>query len=112
MNQDPIFIRINSLLEARKVMQKDLISAIGMSKGTYTQWKLGTCASYKSHLPEISKFFNVSISYLADGIDKEIATDTVVEVLTNHEMKIMQMFRKTKPETQKSIFDLLNSIVS
>ena len=100
MNNDPVFVRINTLLVDQGRMQKDLISYLGMAKNTYTQWKAGACRSYGSHLLEISKFLNVSLNFLAEGIERN---DTNLG-------KEKQLFIYDLSEDERQLFQLLKGM--
>ena len=48
--------------------QKELCDFLGIKKSNFSDWKKGKSRSYKKYLPEISKFLNVPIDYLANPI--------------------------------------------
>lgn len=75
MNNDPVFVRINTLLVDQGKMQKDLISYLGMARGTYSQWKSAHCLSYRTHLAEIAKYFDVPVSFLIEGVKENAPLD-------------------------------------
>ena len=56
--------KINELLKQQHKKQKDLTDYLGLTKNTFTNWKLGTSESYKKHINKIAEFFNVSTDYL------------------------------------------------
>ena len=55
---------IIDLLSKQNKTQKELTDYLGVSKNAFTNWKNGSNTSYMKKLPEISKFFSVSIDYL------------------------------------------------
>lgn len=60
---------ISVLLKKQNKKQKDLTDYLGLKKNAFTNWKNGHTESYKKYLPQISKFFGVSIDYLL-GVDE------------------------------------------
>lgn len=56
--------KIVELLHEQNKNQKDLTDFIGLTKNTFTNWKLGTSKSYKKHIDKIAAFFGVSTDYL------------------------------------------------
>ena len=59
-----ILNKILSLLDEKRIQQKELSDYLGLSKNTITGWKGGNNTSYMKHLPKIAEFFNVSVDYL------------------------------------------------
>lgn len=52
---------IETLLKIQKKTQKELCDFLGINGQAFTNWKNGNSKSYKKYLPEIAKFFNVSV---------------------------------------------------
>ena len=55
---------MQALLKEQKKTQKELCDYLGITKGTYSNWKKGLSESYKSYIMEIAEFFGVSADYL------------------------------------------------
>ncbi len=86
MNNDPVFVRINTLLVDQGKMQKDLISYLGMARGTYSQWKSARCLSYRTHLAEIAKYFDVPVSFLIEGVNENAPVDGTKKQLFTYDL--------------------------
>ena len=59
-----VLTKILSLLKTRNIQQRTLSDYLGLSKNTITGWKSGNNTSYMKYLPQIAKFFDVSVDYL------------------------------------------------
>jgi len=62
--------RIIVQLKKQNKKQKELTDFLGLTKNTFTNWKLGTSESYKKYISQIAEFLNVSADYLL-GKEKE-----------------------------------------
>ncbi len=67
---------ILKLLKEQNKTQIQLCKELGIGKQTFTNWKSGASSSYIKYLPQLARFFNVSVDYLldytADGSDEDI----------------------------------------
>ena len=73
--------KINELLKQQHKKQKDLTDYLGLTKNTFTNWKLGTSESYKKHIYKIAEFFDVSTDYLLGVENKNDPTANSDEAL-------------------------------
>lgn len=73
--QMDIINRITELMEAQGVTQKALEEHLGVTVGSYHNWKRGKGKSYLLYIDRIAEYLNVSLSYLVTGKD-----DGLVEV--------------------------------
>ena len=67
-----ILNRILKLLAEQKRQQIELTNFLGLDKSTFSAWKNGKSTSYKKYLPEIAKFFSITI-------DELVGNDTLSE---------------------------------
>lgn len=93
---DPVFERIEMLLREQSRTQQDLLSALGLNRSTYSNWKLGKSKTYLKQFDSISNYFNVSPSYLLRGIEDGPMDGT--KGATEDEM--IRVFRKLNPKRQ------------
>ena len=56
--------KIIELLDKNNLQQKDLTDSLGLEKSTFSAWKNGKSSSYKKYLPEIARFFGISVDEL------------------------------------------------
>jgi len=109
MNNDSVFLRIEELRKQQKVSQAELISRLGMARGTYFHWKSGDNLSYYSHIGEISKILHVSSGFLIDGstLEEPIlpADKDIFEV-----EELMQLFHKLSPDNQRAFMTILRAL--
>ena len=68
-----ILDRIKALLKEQHKTQKNLTDFLGLKKNNFSEWNAGRSESYKTRLPEIALFLNVSIDYLV-GFDQTSKT--------------------------------------
>lgn len=62
--------RIQQLLKEQNKTQKDLTDFLGLSKNTFTNWKLGFTSSYTKYINKIAEFLDVSTDYLLGNTDE------------------------------------------
>lgn len=63
--------KIIELLEKQNRQQKELTDYLGVEKSTFSAWKNGKSASYKKYLPEIAKFFSITVDELiGNSVDR------------------------------------------
>ena len=113
MNNDPIFVRMNNELTKQGRMQKDLIEFLGMGKGTYTQWKIAANQSYRSHLPEIAEYLDISLEYLAGSKDNNecVRPKSKLVVTNQDEMDLVRIYRMAQPEMKNALMTLIRSVL-
>ena len=111
MNNDPVFMRIEELRIQQKVSQAELISQLGMARGTYFHWKLGDNLSYYSHIGDISKILRVSSGFLIDGPEPAPEEAMTPADEDDFEMEeLIQLFHKLDPDNQMAFMTLLRSL--
>lgn len=97
---------IEALLKAQKKTQKELCDFLGINGQAFTNWKNGNSKSYKKYLPEIAKFFNVSVDAIVCESSGYTDPHTIgyYEVSTNPQSVDLPI---VKPVEHKSkLFDL------
>lgn len=65
---------ITTLLKQKKKTQKELTDYLGITSNAFTDWKSGRLKSYNKHIPEIARFFHVSVDSLLGYHTPEIET--------------------------------------
>lgn len=96
--------KITHLLNVQGKKQKELTDYIGVSKGTFTDWKSGKTVSYNKYLPKIAEFFDVSVDYLVGNPQKD-SDDELMEYLEELRMRpeMKMLFSLTKNATKKDV---------
>jgi transcriptional regulator with XRE-family HTH domain len=61
--------KIQEILKAQSLKQKDLTDFLGLGKASFSDWKSGK-SSYEKHLPRIADFLGVSVDYLLGRTDE------------------------------------------
>lgn len=85
----PILKRIKELREERKLTQAIVANRLNIPQNTYSQYESGKREIKLITLIEISKFYNVSISYLLDETDlRSSSTITDTNILSNRLRKL------------------------
>lgn len=63
---DTLYI-ISVLLKKQSFTQKQLCEYLGLRKQTFSEWNAGRSNSYQKYLPEIAKFFNITVDELINA---------------------------------------------
>jgi len=63
--------RIIMLLDRYDKTQKELMEHLDLDKSTFPLWKCGKSHSYRKYLPEIARFFDVSVDYLVNNTESK-----------------------------------------
>ena len=105
-HDEQVFDRINKLLTQKHFTQKDLISYLGLTRGTYTNWSRGKSTTYLSYIEEISTFFGVNANYLITG-NPDMKSDVQLYPLTCEELKMLETFRKYSESDRSFIIELM-----
>ena len=100
---DPVFVRIDKLLNNQGKQQKELIDFLAMARNTYGNWKTQKNKSYMKHIDEIADFFGVSPNYLIRGEDNP-------NHYSSHEEEIIRLFRKLSAENADVVYQIIKSI--
>ena len=89
--------RIIELMKEQKILDWEMIDAVGLSRGTFANWRRNRGKSYYEHIDKIADRLGVTIDYLIRG--REIKSDT----LTNQETELIDNYRNLTAEGQRII---------
>ena len=87
-----VISRITDLLIKQGKSQKELTEHLGLHKNNFTEWKSGRKRSYLLYIDEISKFLNVSPTYLLRGDPEPDET----QIILNNIIKSFNSFQKAE----------------
>lgn len=107
---DDVFYKIDHLMKKSGKKEKDLINYLGLTPGTYSQWRLGGHGcSYHRHINEICTFFHVTPTELYWG-KGEIKTESNGKTyyITDEERSLLELFRKMGPKEQRYVKTMMN----
>ena len=99
-----IIERITKLLDEQKKTQKELTDYLGLGRATFSHWKNDNRKSYFQYIPQISEFLQTTPNYILLG-------DTGTIELTNSEVEILQMIRKTSVDQREIIKEILKNFL-
>ena len=102
ITEDQVVLRIMDQLELQGKTGKELEKALNLSNGTFTKWKYQNGKSYNKRIDDIAQYLGVKVSYLLDGTDDYVNSET----LTGTEIKIIKLFRTMGDEQRKSFLKL------
>ena len=105
---DPVFERIERLLEDQGRTQQDLLSALGLNRSTYSNWKLGKSKTYLKQIDAIANYFKVSPGYLLRGIEDGPEEGTKGAL----EDEMIRVFRKMTPKRQELLIQVGRTLLS
>ena len=105
--REPVFERIERLLSDQGKTKQSLEQLLGLSRGTYSNWKLGKSKSYLKQIDVIAEFLNVSPNYLLRGI--EDAPDSGTQTPIEDEM--LRVFRKLDPRKQECLIQVARTLL-
>ena len=105
---EPVFERIERLLNEKGKSQQELLAALGMNRSTYSNWKLGKSKSYLKQIDAIAEFFDVSPSYLLRGI--EDGPEEGTKGASEDEM--LRVFRQLNPKRQEMVIQVGRTLLS
>ncbi len=84
-------LNLFTLMQERKVSQKQLSEAIGFSSGNISDWKTGRSSPGIDALLKIADYFNVSVDYLL-GIDTKYNKDVLTVELSDDKKRLLEMY--------------------
>ena len=105
---EPVFERIERLLNEKGKSQQELLAALGMNRSTYSNWKLGKSKSYLKQIDAIAEFFDVSPSYLLRGIEDGPEEGTKGAL----EDEMLRVFRQLNPKRQEMVIQVGRTLLS
>ena len=94
---DDTFNRITTLMKQQNIQDNQMIEYLGLSKGTFANWRRGKGETYYCHIARIADRLGVSIDYLVRGV--EIKTDA----LTSQEARLIENYRIMTDDARDAI---------
>lgn len=105
MTDDPILLRIISLLKRNGHTEKDLLRRVNLKDTTFNRWKFENSKSFMQHIDKIADYLGVSIDYLVRGLE---GTTGETEGYVAEEKEIIDLYRKLSRKRQEMILNLLH----
>lgn len=88
--------RIFEIMKQKKITQAELAEALGITQPSVGNWKIRGTTPPMEYLPTICEVLEVSWEYLITGTESK-------EYFSPEEKKLIEQFRKVKPEGQINI---------
>ena len=107
MTDDPILLRIISLLKRNGHTEKDLLRSVNLKDTTFNRWKFENSKSFMQHIDKIADYLGVSIDYLVRGQEANGADGGMVGFVAE-EKEIIDTYRKLSRKRQEMILNLLH----
>ena len=101
--------RIRPLFDKSGLQDKQIEQILELPRGVIYKWGTGKYKSYKTYLPQIASYFNVSTDYLLGNTDDPAPAGQKEkppadgEELSEKDIRLIQWFRSLPPEKQKAI---------
>ena len=108
---DEIFYNMDALMKEQGKLEKDLISYLGLSLGTYSQWRIGNGHSYLRYIKHICDYLHVTPNTLILG-KKDICTDIEGNAFTSDELDLVALYRMMTPKEQKCMRIIMQTFTS
>ena len=93
---DSLRERILSLIEAESESDAAFEREFGLKEKTVNNWRRGKSSSYMKILPELSEKFKINVGELMDIPLKKDTSE-----LSEDELQLLQMYRKTRTMPEK-----------
>lgn len=113
VEEQRVLERIISLMDERKMSQKEICAALGLkSQQAFTNWKNGNNTSFMKHLPQIAAILETSVDYLLgntspldqalEGIDFALSGE-IKEMSDNEKRDVLDyiLFKKRQKEDRE-----------
>jgi transcriptional regulator with XRE-family HTH domain len=112
---DPIVLRIQTLLVRQKKTSKDLEKALGLSNGAVSKWKYAGTKSYMKYMPLIAEYLNVTIDELVGDdfpyVTAEQGMKDVEGKISEDERQLLGMYRSLDENGRKCMHLTLKYVV-
>lgn len=102
-------IRLLELRAEKAMSQRQMAKVLGISHGTYNNWKNGNTQPSIEQLIQISKFFDVSVDYLI-GNSQDMESAAFAKPLSKRETQLLTAFGSLSEEQQNSLISFLEKI--
>lgn len=86
--------RIKSLLQSKKVTQKQFLEDVGLSPNSFTRWVTEQRIPRSDTLGKIADYLEVSVDFLLGDDSTQLSTN---------EMELLISYRKLRPEYQELV---------
>ena len=106
---DEIIGRISALLKKKGKYEKDLISYLGLGKGTFANWKGNRSDSYLHFLKEIAEYLGVTPNDILLETD-DIVEESETRSFTKEELSIIDMYRNIDLNNRRHVIALMKSM--
>ena len=110
-HDEEIFQRIDDLLNRNHVQQKDLISYLGLARGTYSKKKKKKSTSYLSYIGEIAIFFGVNANYLITG-NPDMSFTPLPLASNPEEERYLSCYREASDSEKELLLKLVTLVTS
>ena len=101
---------MQALLKEQNKTQKELCDYLGITKGTYSNWKKGLSESYKSYIMEIAEFFGVSADYLLGKTEIKKGAVPTEQPLTAMQEKALNMIMNLPDSALEDLMRFLDAL--
>lgn len=91
---DGTLVRITTLMKERKIQDQEMIEYLGLTRGTFSNWRRDKGKSYYEYIDRIADRLGVSIDFLVRG--NEIESDA----LSRQETELVEGFRQLSDEAK------------
>ena len=92
---DGTLVRITTLMKERKIQDQEMIEYLGLTRGTFSNWRRDKGKSYYEHIDRIADMLGVSIDFLIRG--EEIESDA----LSRQETELVEAYRQSSDEAKE-----------
>ena len=97
--------RILNLMETNNITAAQLTREISLTNGLVTQWKQGKQKPSIEALNKISKYFNVSLDYLVNGVSTN-------NEYTSDQQELLNLYSKLNSHEQELVLSLIRILCS
>ena len=107
---DAVLERICAIMRKDGWHDKDLIAYLGLTKGTFANWRRNVSNSYLSYIGDIAVFLGVSLEYLVTGNDSSDPISNSLGVLSEDEKEMLKKYRQLEYRDKNYIKDVMQMI--
>ena len=106
--------RLRSLRKKRGYRQYDFSCALNISRSTFAMWETGKTEPTLDALAQMTFLLNCTAGYLI-GTENEVGEVTLQSIceekpsITNEELNILELYRKTDPLYKTIIIEIMQS---
>ena len=93
---DEVFFHMDAYMKEQGRLEKDLIHYLGLSTGTYSQWRIGHGQSYLRYIKEICEWLHITPTQLILGKDGQETDETPESFYTGRKIG-HRIIQESKP---------------